>query len=151
MQLTPVQIPSPTTAAQAKEARQRLDPVLRAGTSDSVRLRPEGGGRRETVTVPRAAFELFLAVLEQMSRGNAVSLVPIHAELTTQQAADLLHVSRPYLIGLLEAGALPFHRVGSHRRIKAADLFAYKRTRDQEVHAALDELTAEAQKLGLDY
>jgi len=101
--------------------------------------------------VPRAAFELFLTVLEQMSRGNAVGLVPIHAELTTQQAADLLHVSRPYLLGLLEAGALPSHRVGAHRRIKAADLCAYKHTRDQDVRAALDELTAEAQKLGLDY
>jgi excisionase family DNA binding protein len=116
-----------------------------------VQVRPEGEGRPVSATVPRDAFELFLEILGQMANGNAVTIVPVHAELTTQQAADLLNVSRPFLVGLLESGKIPSRKVGSHRRVKAADLVAYRQRDEAERKKVLDELTSEAEKHGLGY
>ena len=116
-----------------------------------MRVRAEGATPEQAAIVPRQAFELFLEVLGQMANGNAVTVLPVHAEITTQQAADVLNVSRPFLIGLLEEGAIPFRRVGTHRRVLAADVLAYKRRDEAERRQALDELAAEAQRHGLGY
>lgn len=103
------------------------------------------------VVIPHAALRPLTDVLAALANGSAVTVVPHHAELTTQQAADLLNVSRPYLVEQLEAGHIPFHRVGTHRRIKVTDLMAYQRHRQEQSRAALQELTDQAQELGLGY
>jgi excisionase family DNA binding protein len=147
-----VELPTPEASEAAKAALRAFSALPRRRTaSRTVQVRPDGEGRPISATVPREAFELFLEILGQMANGNAVTIVPVHAELTTQQAADLLNVSRPFLVGLLDDGKIPFRMVGAHRRVKAADLLAYKR-RDEDVRKkVLDELTAEAEKHGLGY
>ena len=108
-------------------------------------------GQHASVPIPPAVLELLQGILVQMAQGNAVTLVPVHAELTTQQAADLLNVSRPFLIERLEQGEIPFRKVGTHRRIRLTDLMTYKHAIDQQRAAALDELTSQAQELGMGY
>lgn len=109
------------------------------------------GSSAETISVPISAFRMLADILAEMAKGNAVSLVPTQAELTTQQAADFLHVSRPFVIEQLEKGAIPFRKVGSHRRVLLHDVMAYKRAMDQNRLHALDELSAVDQELGLGY
>jgi excisionase family DNA binding protein len=146
-----LKIPDEETAEEARTALRVLSSLPNRKKSRQIELRAEGKGGPVSITVPREAFDLFLDVLGQMSLGNAVTIVPVHAELTTQQAADLLNVSRPFLIQALEDGRLPYRKVGTHRRIRAEDLFELKRLEEARRRAMLDELTAEAEKLGLGY
>ena len=108
---------------------------------------PDGSG--EAVTIPTAAFRLLVTILVQMASGNAVRLIPHHAELTSQEAAELLNVSRPYLVRLLDDGRIPFRRVGTHRRVLFKDVMTYKAEHRRARKAALDELTRLDQELGL--
>lgn len=110
-----------------------------------------GDQHRQTVELPTFALRLLGEILSALALGNTVKVVPIHAELTTQQGADLLNVSRPYLVKLLDEGVIPHTKTGRHRRIKFADLEAYKSQREAESHSALDEITAQAQELGMGY
>lgn len=103
----------------------------------------------EVLEVPRGALELMARILTHMAAGEGVSIVPSHAELTTQQAATMLNVSRPFLIGLLEAGEIEYRTVGTHRRVKAESLQAYLRNDDARRRDAADELSAMNQEMGL--
>ena len=103
----------------------------------------------DTLVVPRGALELLARILTHMAAGQAVSVVPTHAELTTQQAADLLNVSRPYLIGLLDDGKIEYRKVGKHRRVRADSLLDYLRKDDQERREVADELTELNREMGL--
>lgn len=103
------------------------------------------------IKIPFSAIRLLVEILTQMAEGNAVTLIPIHAELTTQEAANLLNISRPYLIKLLESGKIPFHKVGTHRRILFADLLVFKEKANKDGQKALDELTEQAQELDMGY
>lgn len=105
----------------------------------------------EQVVLPASALELLKNILVQMAQGNAVTLVSVHAELTTQQAAEILNMSRPFLVKLLEKGEMPFTKKGTHRRILFSDVQAYKQQIDSERMKALDALTAQAQELDMGY
>ena len=101
------------------------------------------------IAVPDAALEALSDVLETIGRGHAVRVLADDEEMTTNEAAALLHVSRPHLVTMLERGDLPFRRVGSHRRVRLSDVLALKRREDEVRKAALDELTELSDELGL--
>lgn len=103
------------------------------------------------IELPTAALTLLMNVLGELAEGNAVQVVPVHAELTTQEAANILNVSRPHMVKLLEDGHLPHHKTGRHRRVLFADLMAYKNERDATSQEAMQKLAAQAQELGLGY
>lgn len=104
-----------------------------------------------TVTIPESALEFLVELLHQMSRGKAITLLPVDSELSTQQAADMLNVSRPHLVKLLEEGKIPFTKVGKHRRILTEDLMEYKEKKAQQRRDSLKKLTEEAQNLDVEY
>ena len=99
--------------------------------------------------VPASAVRMFVRILEEMAKGNAVTLIPVHAELTTQEAADMLNISRPSLIQLLDEGKIDYRRVGTHRRVRFEALMKFKRQADADRKAALAELAAYDQELGI--
>lgn len=111
----------------------------------------DGDNVAHAVELPTSALRLLLDILAELAHGNAVKVVPVHAELTTQEAADLLNVSRPHLVKLLEANALPFHKAGKHRRVRFDDLMRYKAERERTSEQAMDVLARDAQELGLGY
>ena len=143
--------PSPDLAAEAGEAARSLAPLLKRRRGGQHITLVADGDLPARVVVPRASLELFVRILGEMAGGNAVTIVPVHAELTTQQAAELLNVSRPFMVKLLEDGHVPFRLVGTRRRVRFEDLARFRQRGDEERKKVMDELTAEAQRLGLDY
>lgn len=145
-------VPDDATVAQAAEAVDTLGPFLRHhpdAVGASVLLTADD--KRATLEIPGQALRLLVDILTEIANGNGVTVAPVHTELTTQQAADLLNVSRPYLVKLLDSRRIPHRRVGNRRRILLADVIEYKDRDEAERREITNELTAEAQRLGLDY
>lgn len=107
------------------------------------------GPHGEEIELPESLFHVLRQLVSHLAQGRAVAVVPLNKELTTQEAADILNVSRPFLVKLLERGEIPFVKTGSHRRIQFSDLMAYKRRRDAERRHALARLTQMSQEMGL--
>lgn len=139
-------LPTPDEAAKARQAASALAKVAGAERMLSLHLAPNGQGDI-TVDLPPAISKIVLDLLLLIGKGEAVTLVPFGAELTTQQAADLLNVSRPFLVKLIESGEIAHHKVGRHRRIRAKDLFAYKQRRDARRDKALQRLVELGQEI----
>jgi excisionase family DNA binding protein len=140
-------IPSEDDVKLARETRKILAPRL--SSNSPLDLRAINPLKEPSIKIPAQAARLLVQILDEMSRGNAVKLIPVHAELTTQEAADLLNVSRPTLIRLLNEGKIEFHKVGTHRRVPFKSALAYKRQIDAERKAVLAELAACDRELGI--
>ena len=141
-------LPSEAEAGLAKETSRVLASRLKKGAAMKLRIVDDDAGQA-TVKLPAPAVGLLLRILEEMARGNAVTIIPVHAELTTQEAADMLNISRPSLIRLLDEGKIEYRRVGTHRRVRFEALMKYKRRMDEQRQAALRELAAYDQELGI--
>lgn len=145
-----VELPSEETTRAAGEAVRAFSQAIRDRRPTLVEVVAEADGSTR-VTVPVEAFELLMDVLAHLANGQGVTVMPVKAELTTQQAADLLNVSRPFLIKLLDNDGIPYRKVGTHRRVRLKDVVTYKQLDDARRKEAADALAAEAQELGLGY
>ena len=136
-------VPSDLDATLADRAGRTLDALIDGTRPVSARFGVE------TVDIPKPAVTLLREILDHMAHGKGVAVTPLHAELTTRQAADLLQVSRTHLVQLIDEGRIPFRKVGSHRRIRVEDILAFRRETESRRRQALDELTARDQELCL--
>jgi excisionase family DNA binding protein len=143
LQLPDTLLRSTPDEGEAIEAlRDQLAEILREhGTARLV------GPDRETMALPASAFNALKVIVEGMARGQTMTLVPHGKELTTQEAADLLHVSRPHLVKLLDAGTIPHHKVGTHRRVRIEDVLDYREQRARTRRQKLDDLTRLSEEL----
>jgi excisionase family DNA binding protein len=140
-------LPAESDVILAKATSRIL--ASRVRTPKPLRLRMVDDPAKGTFQLPAAAVRVLIQLLGEMAQGNTVTLIPVRAELTTQKAADMLNISRPSLIQLLDDGKIEFRRVGTHRRVRFAALTAYKRRADADRRAALAELVAYDQELGI--
>ena len=139
-------MPTDKESALAAETGRQIGSVINGAETVRAHFGPKDAA---TVELPITAVRLLLGILEQMARGNAVTLMPVHAELTTQQAADLLNVSRTHFVQLLDEEKIAYRKIGTHRRVRAEDVLAYRRETECARREALDELTELDEELGL--
>ncbi|MBC8202223.1 MAG: excisionase family DNA-binding protein [Planctomycetes bacterium] len=144
-QFTPVE----ATKREAAIARKTIERLKKLSDKEFA-FRVESA-EAEGIEIPETVMKIMFQVLAQVAKGNAITIVPVHAELTTTQAATMLGVSRPFLVDLLENGELPFHKVGTHRRVLYKDVKLYKDAIDVNRKRVLTELTKQAQELHLGY
>lgn len=134
----------PEILAQFQQRLQRLQGI--AALSSSVALKI---GKEPELPVPEALVKLLLQALQQAAAGKKVVLVEADTEISPEKAAALLHVSRPFLVKQMESGIIPFHWVGTHRRLRLADVLAYKEQRQAQSRETLRQMREEAEDLGL--
>ena len=139
--------PSPEETILAKESLRRL----LTHPNGKLQLALTDRGVTETMEIPESAMFVLRQVLMEMAKGKSMTLIPVNEELTTQQSAELLNVSRPFLINLLHEGKIPYRKVGTHRRVLLVDLMVYKNNIDKNRRRALDELAKQAQELDMGY
>jgi excisionase family DNA binding protein len=144
-------LPTQEEVAIARESGRVLSAYLQTRAQTQQIDIVDDHGTPHPVSVPVTALRLLVEVLTELGEGNAVSIIPIHAALTTQDAADVLNVSRPFLVQLLERGEIPFYKTGTHRRIRYQDVIDYKERIDTARREALDALAAQAQALEMGY
>jgi excisionase family DNA binding protein len=142
--------PSKAESKLARESSSRLAPYLEKGRREKLTLFLDEEGET-SVDIPASLVRFMAYALEQMAKGNAISVSPLHAELTTQEAADLLNVSRPFLVKLLDERKIPHRKVGTHRRVVLEDLLKFKRKTEMARRAALDQLATQGQELDMGY
>ncbi|MGJ8645317.1 MAG: excisionase family DNA-binding protein [Marinomonas colpomeniae] len=148
---TAIRVPSQEEAASAKLCSQELAGVLATNKDEQSFSFTDKSGKAHDITLPKPALNLFIEVLTQLGEGNIVQITPIHAELTTQQAADMLNMSRPTFIKLLDEETIPFTRTGNRRKVAYVDIMKYKDELLKTRLATLDELSALDQESDMGY
>ena len=131
---------------QELETIQQLKKSIANAENNRLQFTTSTGDR---VSIPQSVTEVLRAVIDIMAQGKGVSLVPVAEEVTTTQAADILNISRPYLMQLIDRDEIPYHLVGTHKRILLKDLLKYKQQRDDRRKEGLQKLTEFSQELGL--
>ncbi len=143
-------IPTDADIQLAKKSYQFFQKI-ETGKTKTITIDVHDDRKLKSINLPMQAIHLLLEILDQMAKGNAITLVPIHAELTTQEAANLLNVSRPFLINLLETGEIPYRKIGNRRKVLFSDLMRYKEIDDKKRSEMISKLTEQAQNLNMGY
>jgi excisionase family DNA binding protein len=143
--------PTEADSRLAQESSRRLAPHLKDRGNLRLQVVSKSGPPEEPLAVPASVFRALFDMLTAMAEGKAVALIPIESELTSQQIANLLNVSRPFVVGLMDKGEIPHRKVGKHRRVRFGDLMAYKQQVEARQQKALEALAAEAQELNMGY
>ena len=144
-------LPSAEEAALAKVCSRELSAILSTRAESQTLLLTDPSATQHQVEIPSNALRLLVDVLTELGEGNTVKLIPVHAELTTQEAADMLNVSRPTFIKILDDKLIPFSRTGNRRKVKFADVQTYKDALERKRLSALEELSEMDQALGFGY
>ncbi|WP_036487000.1 helix-turn-helix domain-containing protein [Myxosarcina sp. GI1] len=142
-------MPSEEEKKLSTESSRILASIFDTNSATQLLTVKTNSGEEKLLTIPTVAYELMIEILSEIAQGNAVTIVPIEAELTTQQAANILNVSRPYLTKLLDSGEIPHYKVGQHRRVLAEEVYKYKAEIDARRSKSLDELTSLSEELEL--
>lgn len=147
--LDSLSLPAPKEIEAALQGQRELATYLSTKLETQKISIQDADNNTRQIELPTSALTLLMTILGELAVGNAVQVVPVHAELTSQEAANILNVSRPHLVKMLEEGMIPFHKTGRHRRVLFADLMKYKEQRDNESKQAMQELADQSQELGL--
>ncbi|HBM90783.1 MAG TPA: DNA-binding protein [Rhodospirillaceae bacterium] len=148
--LTPLIPPSAIDMTMAEEASRLVARYVNQ-TGSAIKVQFRENGKSVEIALPPLVVRLLFDILKDMAKGKPVTVIPVDMDLTTQQAAEFLNVSRPFFVGLLEKGALKYKKVGTHRRICVSDLLAYKKKIEAEQDEAMKELAQQAQELNMGY
>ncbi|MDD3029245.1 MAG: helix-turn-helix domain-containing protein [Alphaproteobacteria bacterium] len=148
--LTPLIPPSAIDISLAEKA-SRLVARYAKPTGSAVKIQFRENGKSVEIALPPLVVRLLLDILKDIAKGNPVAVIPVEMELTTQQAAEFLNVSRPFFVGLLEKGELKYKKIGTHRRVCVSDLLAYKKKIEVEQDESIKELAKQAQELDMGY
>ncbi|MBX2809452.1 MAG: helix-turn-helix domain-containing protein [Cellvibrionaceae bacterium] len=151
MSLLQKKLPTPEEAALAKLSSRELSAFLETEADSQAVSITDKAGILHAVEIPVSALRLLVEVLTQLGEGNTVNLIPVHAQLTTQEGADMLNISRPTFIKLLNNKKIPYHRIGNRRKVALSDLLNYKHDIDKKRLESLSELSALDQAMRMGY